>query len=134
MSRFHQKSIQTLLFTLFAFPLFKVNIANLLVILLILICLSYNPRQILKFFTWENLKFTIPFWIILITSVFYFGQNRKTVSVWEMCIYNGKINRIYFHRFQNLLQIRSVEDMTLQFHFLQKKNNALSYQTVIIRQ
>jgi len=81
MSRFHQKSIQTLLFTLFAFPLFKVNIANLLVILLILICLSYNPRQILKFFTWENLKFTIPFWIILITSVFYFGQNNWYDSI-----------------------------------------------------
>lgn len=65
---------QTVLFLLFAFPLFKVNIVNFLFILLITLGFINNPKKIISFFTLDTLKFTVPFWIVLCTSIYCIGQ------------------------------------------------------------
>lgn len=71
MSKALQNSIQILLFALFAFPLFKINIVNLFFILLLVLAILSDYKKIIQFISFENLKLTIPFWIILITSILY---------------------------------------------------------------
>lgn len=71
MSKALQNSIQILLFALFAFPLFKINIVNLFFILLLVLAILNDYKKIIQIISFENLKLTIPFWIILITSILY---------------------------------------------------------------
>lgn len=68
------KNFKYVMYLLFAFPLFKVNIINLLVIVLIILSLIINPKKINSIYNLNFFSFTIPFWIVLFTSLFYFGE------------------------------------------------------------
>lgn len=90
MSKIIDKTIQFLLYAMCFFTLLKMNHLNLIVAVLLFLGLIKYHSNIIPFFKWERFRFTLPFWIILISSLFYIEENS-----WYKPVEKGAMFLIY---------------------------------------